>query len=397
MVGNDQQVDRWAMELEDVMQNFAAKYKNEIDVDLIFSQRQHVDHRMKILLQNLGIGTCAIVLVVLLLMGWRSMLVVGIALPLSALLVLAGMRALAIPLHQMSVTGLIVALGLLIDNAIVIVEEVRSRIVLGETPQQAIQTSVRQLGMPLFGSTLTTTLAFLPIATLPGPAGEFVGTIAVSVILAICASFLLSMTLIPAMTALLRINPAQRGLFSYGMRIPLLEKAYKNSLRLVFRFPVIGLLLGLVLPAIGFVVARNLPQQFFPPSDRHQIQIEVERPARDSIQGTRETVARIQKIVSQYKTVKRQHWFLGGSAPTFFYNVVPRRRGTPFYAQAFVDLRSETEIEPLVRELQTAIDEQVFDSRVIVRQLEQGPPFDAPVEVRVVGPDSATLVDSVAS
>ncbi len=318
MVGNDQQIDRWARELDDVIHDFESKYANEIDVELIFSQRQHVDQRMKNLLQNLGFGAGAIVLVVLLLMGWRSMLVVGMALPLSALLVLAGMRALSIPLHQMSVTGLIVALGLLIDNAIVIVEEVRSRIVLGESPRQAIQSSVRQLGMPLFGSTLTTTLAFLPIATLPGPAGEFVGTIAVSVILAICASFLLSMTLIPALTALLKINPAQRGLFSYGVRISLLEKAYRSSLRLAFRVPVIGLLLGLVLPAIGFIVARNLPQQFFPPSDRHQIQIEVERPARDSIQGTRATVAQIQEIVSEYKTVKRQHWFLGGSAQRFF-------------------------------------------------------------------------------
>lgn len=391
LVSDDQQIDRWSVELDNVLQNFGASYEQEIDVELLFSQRKHVDQRMKNLLHNLAIGTGAIVLIVLLLMGWRSTLVVGLALPLSALLVIAGMRALSIPIHQMSVTGLIVALGLLIDNAIVIVEEVRSRIMLGEAPRQAIGSSVRQLGMPLFGSTLTTTLAFLPIATLPGPAGEFVGTIAVSVILAICASFLLSMTLIPATTALLKINPNRRGLLSYGLRIPLLESIYKTSLRLIFRFPLLGVLLGLVLPILGFVVSIHLPQQFFPPSDRQQIQIEVERPARDSIAGTRATVDQVREIVANHEYVARQHWFLGGSAPTFFYNVVPRRRGTPFYAQAIVDLKEGQAIGPLVQELQTAIDGQIFDSRVIVRQLEQGPPFDAPLEFRVVGPDLITL------
>ncbi|MCP4503915.1 MAG: efflux RND transporter permease subunit, partial [Deltaproteobacteria bacterium] len=79
------------------------------------------------------------------------------------------------------------------------------------------------------------------------------------------------------------------------------------------------------------------------------------------------------------------------SAPTFYYNVVPRRRGTPFYAQAFVDVADGQWPQQVVRDLQTAIDQKVFDSRVIVRQLEQGPPFDAPIEIRVFGSDLATL------
>ena len=390
-VSDDQQVDRWSNQLETVIEEFESKYPNEAVVDVLFSQREHVDQRMLTLLKNLGAGTAAVVLVVLLLMGWRSMLVVGVALPLSALMVVTGMRVLSIPIHQMSVTGLIVALGLLIDNAIVIVEEVRSRIVNGQTPQQSIDTSVRHLAMPLFGSTLTTALAFLPIAILPGPSGEFVGTIAVSVILAISASFLLAMTVIPALNGLLRIDPDQRGLFSYGLTFAPIQELYEKSLRIVFRFPLIGVLLGLILPAIGLAAANKLPRQFFPPSDRQQIQIEIERPARDSIAGTGKTVENVRQIVAEDKRVARQHWFLGGSAPTFYYNVVPRRRGTKFYAQAFVELREGELIEDVVRELQRTIDKQVLDSRVIVRLLEQGPPFDAPIEIRLVGPDLATL------
>ena len=388
---DDQQIDRWSQQLGTVIDRFNSTYPDQVEARILFSQSDHINQRMWTLLLNLAMGTGAVVLVVLVLMGWRSMLVVGLALPLSALIVIGGMRMLSIPIHQMSVTGLIVALGLLIDNAIVIVEEVRTRIVAGETPQQSIAQSVRHLGMPLFGSTLTTALAFLPIATLPGPSGEFVGSIAVSVILAICASFALAMTLIPAINALLKINPESRGLINYGIRINFLQKFYETSLRWVFRFPVIGILLGIALPICGFMVAGNLPQQFFPRSDRNQIQIEVERPARDSVSAVRKSVDSIREVVSQNTHVKNQHWFLGGSAPTFYYNVVPRRRGTSFYAQAIVDVADGLATDDVVNDLQTAIDDQVLDSRVIVRQLEQGPPFDAPIEVRVVGPDLARL------
>lgn len=391
MVDDAMRVDQWANQLDQVIDNFQADYPSEVRVATLFSQRSHIEHRMRVLVQNLAMSTAAVVLVLLLLMGWRSMVVVAMALPLSALLVFTGMRALEIPIHQMSVTGLIVALGLLIDNAIVMVEEVRSRIYSGKSALVAIRGAVRHLAMPLFGSTITTALAFLPIATLPGPAGEFVGTIAMSVILAIVASFGLAMTLIPALVGLTDRQSRKRSVANYGLRLPALEAVYRRSLILVFRFPVLGVLLGLILPALGFIAAGQLDQQFFPPSDRQQIQIEIERPARDTLGGVENTVNQIRQIVDNDSRLVKQHWFLGGSAPTFYYNVVPRRRGTPYYAQAFIDVAPGKSPQKIVRNLQSQIDASVRDSRVIVRQLEQGPPFDAPIEIRIVGTDLATL------
>ncbi len=391
MVDDEIRVDRWQLSQDEVLTEFRRDYPHEVEVQSLFSQTEHIQRRMKVLRQNLVLSTAAVVFVLLILMGWRSMIVVAMALPLSALLVFAGMRWLQIPIHQMSVTGLIVALGLLIDNAIVMVEDVRTGIYQGCPPLEAIQASVRHLAMPLFGSTVTTALAFLPIATLPGPAGEFVGTIAMSVILAISASFLLAMTAIPAMVGLMGIQPQQRGLMDYGLRIGWLERWYRGSLEWIFRYPLLGVLAGLVLPGLGFLVAFNLPQQFFPPADRQQIQIEIERPARDNLTGVQQAMQQVRQIVQRDERLKNQHWFLGGSAPTFFYNVVPRRRGTPYYAQAFIDVMPGESTTEVVQQLQSAIDREVFDSRVIVRQLEQGPPFDAPVEIRVLGSDLQTL------
>lgn len=393
LVDNDQRVDKWTDRMRQVLSEFEDSHAGETIAEVVFLQRHHVDQRMSQLLYNLTLGTIAVTVVVLLLMGWRSMLVVAAALPLSALMVLSAMRVLGIPIHQMSVTGLIIALGLLIDNAIVMVEEIRSRILAGTRGLDAITGSVQQLAMPLLGSTLTTALAFLPIATLPGPPGEFVGTIAVSVILAIASSLLLAMTVIPALISLLHLDTTQHGLFSYGLSSDRIRRRFESSLRFVLRHPWVGIVCSSLLPAAGFWFSQELHEQFFPPADRRQIQIELELAASTGIDATRQTVDQVEQIVGGNLNVERQHWFIGRSAPTFFYNVVPRRRGTPFYAQALIDLADGADARAAVQQLQTKLDDLFPQSRAIVRQLEQGPPFDAPVELRIRGPELSTLQD----
>jgi multidrug efflux pump subunit AcrB len=104
-------------------------------------------------------------------LGWRSALIVAMVLPVVSLASVATLNALAVPIHQMSVTGLIVALGLLVDAAIVMTDEVGKRLRAGLTRLEAVAGSVRRLTMPLAASTVTTILSFLPLLLLPGPAG----------------------------------------------------------------------------------------------------------------------------------------------------------------------------------------------------------------------------------
>ena len=383
----------WTSELNDLIDEFRETYRAEVSIESLFQQQQHISSRLETLLRNLVLGTLAVVGIVWLLMGWRSMIVVGLAVPLSAALVLLAMRVMEIPLHQMSITGLIVALGLLIDNAIVIVEDIRLRRSQGSTVVESVTVSIAHLKVPLAGSTLTTTLAFLPIAILPGPSGEFVGTIAISVILAISASFLLSMTVIPALFAFLQPATRDDKSAGRGLDIPPLRKLYEWSLGVAFRFPLLGVLISVLLPALGFWAATRLPEQFFPASDRQQIQIEVELGADSVVEKTRRTVLAMHESVEADEGVADAYWFVGRSAPTFYYNVVPRRRGTPFYAQAIVDLKSGEDSLQVVNRLQQRLDQDFSHARTIVRQLQQGPPFDAPVELHLQGPDLDVLRD----
>jgi len=409
-VRDEYRIDRWSKDLEAELETFATLLPPGVEQELIFTQNTYVSERLTQLTSNLLLGTAAVVVVVFFLMGWRSMIVVGVALPLSAAIVITGIRFLGIPMQQMSVTGLIIALGLLIDNAIVMVDEVRDGIRRGETIRESITRIIGHLALPLFGSTLTTTLAFAPIAMLPGASGEFVGSIAISVILAINASFLLAMTVVPALTGLLsgkesdkdrvrkvRIRlsgpatPPGWQFWRDGFSNRALGRWYRWVLVHLFRFPVVGLCLGVALPMLGFYQARTLPEQFFPPADRNQFQVELELAASRSLSETRTLAEAIRESALELEEVERFHWFLGESAPTFFYNVLPRRMNAAYYGQAFVEIEKGLSPGETIRKLQDRIDEKFPTCRVLVRQLEQGPPFDAPVEVRIFGPDLAVL------
>lgn len=171
-------------------------------------------------------------------MGWRAALVVGAALPLSAGATLFGLDVAGQQLHQMSIFGMIIAIGLLIDNAIVMTDEVRHRLAAGLTPDAAAEAAVRHLFAPLAASTFTTILGFMPIFLLPGNVGDFVGPIAIAVIFALIASFTIALTMIPALAARF-VRPAIDGgpWWRDGGSSPGLSRLYRLALTGAVRRP----------------------------------------------------------------------------------------------------------------------------------------------------------------
>jgi multidrug efflux pump subunit AcrB len=179
----------------------------------------------------------------------------------------------------MSITGIIIALGLLIDNAIIVVDEVQNRLRDGAETAAAVGGTVQHLRIPLLASTLTTVLAFVPIAVSPGSVGEFIGTIGLTVILALLSSLFISLTVIAALAGRLRHwqpFPFQAHWWQQGLAITTLSAVYHRSLQWLFHRPWRTISLCLILPIIGFVVFPTLEQQFFPPTNRDQFQIELQ-------------------------------------------------------------------------------------------------------------------------
>ncbi|MFK8185648.1 MAG: efflux RND transporter permease subunit [Phormidesmis sp.] len=395
-------VDSWAQAARAVLTAFEETLSDGLSLTTVLDQSQYVQQRLNGVIGNLLLSSGLVIVLSLFMLGWRSALIVGMALPLATLMVFGTMKVLSIPLHQMSVTGLIIALGLLIDNAIVVVDEVQIRLRAGMHPSRAVNETVKHLVVPLIASTLTTVLAFIPIATSPGGTGEFIGTIGSTVILALVSSLVLSLTVIVAMIGLIyRRWPLQRGTPAHplpntpsagvtswweeGFSNTALSAAYANSLSLMFRRPMIGIGVALILPVIGFVQFANLPQQFFPPTNRDQFQIEFEMPAQTAMALTRSQVLQARDLIREHPAVEDVHWFLGQSAPSFFYNVVSSRENAPDYAQGIVQLNNTDDLRETIVTLQQQLDVALPQAQVLVRQLEQGPPFPAPIELRIYG------------
>ncbi len=393
-VESAQRVDQWAVQARAVLEEFRRDLPEGLALHVVLDQSQYVQQRLNGVVNNLITGSVLVIGVSLLILGWKSALLVGLALPLTTLTVFGTMKVLGVPLHQMSVTGIIIALGLLIDNAIIAVDEVQVRLRQGMGPGEAVTETVRHLLVPLLASTLTTVLAFIPIATSPGGVGEFIGTIGLTVILALLSSLVLSLTVIVALAGRLhRWNPLPLGWhwWHHGFANASLANGYRWTLRVVFRRPWLGVGLSLILPAIGFAVFATLPQQFFPPTNRNQFQIEFELPTQTSLEATQAQVGQARVLALTHPDVDDVHWFIGRTAPPFFYNVLDNRRNAQNYAQGIVHLASTGDIRGTIQALQGELDAAFPQAQVLVKQLEQGPPFDAPIELRVYGADLAGL------
>ncbi len=398
-------IDLWSQQATACIDDFAAELPHGLRLVEIMDQNTYVAARLSSLLWNLILGGVAVVAVVCLMMGWRSSLVVASALPLTMLTVLFAMRVLGIPIHQMSITGLIIALGLLIDNAIVVADEIRSEMVHGATPTEAMVMTIKKLTIPLLGSSLTTVFAFAPIALMPGPAGEFVGSIAYSVMLAIMASLVFSLTVVASIAAIClkvqkpgaqhaaRWSESVTQTWRNGFRSERLQDAYRKSMNRVFSHPKKSLVIVMLVPILGFVGATQLPEQFFPPADRDQFRVDVELATGASLADTQRVAKRVQQLLDEQPEVRQVDWFLGESAPTFYYNSIANRSGQPNFAQAIVQVDQLDQVFDLISKLQAEMDHTIPEARTLVRQLEQGPPFDAPVELRLYGPDMVVLTE----
>ncbi len=156
LMESNQRIDRWSQTAHRVLANFQQQLSPGIGLENVFDQSIYVENRLNGLFTSLLIGTLCVVGTTLLMMGWWSGIIVGTALPLSVLLVFGCMRQLEVPLNQMSVIGLVIALGMLIDNAIVVVDEMNTLLEGGDRAFVAIAKSLNYLAVPLLASTLTT-------------------------------------------------------------------------------------------------------------------------------------------------------------------------------------------------------------------------------------------------
>ena len=386
-------IDKWTLNVKEALNDFATILPDNIQLEVLFDQNTYTEKRLGDLVSNIAVGFGLIALVLLITLGWRSALIVTISLPLTVLFTLAVMKFYGLPIHQMSVTGLVVALGIMVDNAIVMTDTIQTKRQQGLRRLESVGYAVKHLWMPLLGSTVTTVLAFMPIVLMPGPSGEFVGGIALSVIFSLIGSYLISHTIVAGLAGrfLPKGNNIKRVWYNVGLNIPKLTSLFKKSLYWSLKQRKMTIALVFCLPLLGFVFAKHLSEQFFPTSDRDMFQIELFLPAQSSIINTEKVSKTISKYLNQLEGITNVRWFIGKNAPSFYYNLVPTKDGAQYYAQGMITTTDFKAADRLIPEVQFALDDLLPQAQILVRKLEPGPPFNAPVEFRVYGPNLDTL------
>lgn len=390
-----QRTDLYSKAVLRVADVFKEGLPDEIGLEVIFNESDFVEEKFSFLMQSILLATFIVLFLSYLLLGPRSAVIVSAVVPLTILLVLIGCTILQVPLHQTSVTGIILSLGLLIDNSIIVVEDYRYRKSQKLVNREAIYASIKHLSLPLLAATVTTGLAFMPMAAGKGASPEFVGDMAITIILAVSSSLFLALTVVPVLlktmedSNFLNLNKSKNIGFSHqGLRT-----RYRAFLAWALFKPSRALVLSLILPILGFVSFGFLDTDFFPNQGKSMFKVEVELEANASIYATNQRVTSIRDQVLLEDYVTRDMWWVGRRLPRLLYNIIggPSGEGSDNLATGVFFTSSYSEMDSSLANLAKRLEKDHADVRVRVSKFTNGPPVEFPVNIAIFGDDNQVL------
>lgn len=377
-----------------VVEAMKSRIPEGIEFRVLSDQPTAVEHRIHHFVRCFIEAVVIVIIVGLFLMDWRSALVLATAVPLTVAMTLVGMQLLHIPLQQISIAALIIALGMLVDVPVVASDGINRELHLGEPRLRAAWLGPLHLRHPMVFGTLINIFAFLPLLLLTGDKGEFMKSLPMVVTLALAAAFLVSVTFTPLISYY--VLRGQKGfdeggevrsffLFRYvDQALAAVLPYYRGALQGSLKRPWLVLSVGYAVLALSCLLVPFLGDQFFPPAERNQLLVDIESPSTDSLTSLRATVDQAVALIKQHEEVVSAAVFTGGTAPRFYYNVEPKEPAN-YLAQILINTHREDDVEPLLVKLRQELDQSVPGVRCVVKQLEQGPPVKEPIQIRLSG------------
>ncbi len=348
----------------------------------MFFQPDKVEQRLDNLAWSLVLSVIIIVAVVFTGMGIRMGLLVASILPMVALISVGLYDLGGGVLHQIAVIGMVISLGILIDNAIVIVESIQGYLDQGMRRLDALKTSVRELAGPLGASTGTTLAAFAPLLLSKGGTADFTRGVPVMIMLTLSVSYLLAISAVPLLAARF-LKPRKAG---QSDRLAGLSVFLGG---LVARVPGRLMIGGLALVLISLALTPFMKQQFFPNADRPQVIVELYMPEGTDQERTSSVAADLERAIRERPEAVRVHRFTGFTGPSFYYNL-QRAPQAPNRGRIVVSTSTLAETTDLIPWIRDYADTHLPELNLSVGILGQGPPRAAPVEVRVYHADDDT-------
>jgi len=376
-----------------ILEKFKKNLPSNIDMVHHFDQAEVVQKR----LSGLGFDFIWAILLVaftLLPLGFRPAIIVMISIPLSLSIGIIILNYLGFSLNQLSIVGLVVALGLLVDDSIVVIENIERWMLNGFSRKDAVLKATSQIGTAVLGCTATLIIAFLPLIFLPEASGEFIRSLPISVIASVLASLLVSLTVIPFLGNILLKKTMGHSEGNWFMRVlksgisksyaPILETSLNNPLKTMGIILVVFFASLQIIPIIGF--------SLFPASEKPQFLIRITPPAQVNIKNT-DTISRfVEKELTKISDVQYYATNVGMGNPQIYYNEI-RSIKKPNFAEIFVQLDPTSSVERKMFLIDSLRNEWTpfHGAKVQINNFEQGPPVVAPVEVRLLGDNLDSL------
>lgn len=371
-----------------------ATLPSDLMVEEVVYQPDDVSKSVDDFMSNLIKGVIFVMIVVFLGMGLRNAIVVSTAIPLSILMTFGVMYLIGIYVHQISLTALIVALGVLVDNAIVISDTIQVRIDNGEGKIQAAFRGTRMSSVPIFTATLTTVAAFSPLLGIPGAGGDFLEAIPQVLIISIVAAYIVSMFITPAMSVVF-FKKSNKKKKEGG----LLRTFFKNMLEFGLKRKVVTTLaVFIVLIIVLNIVMPKLSAEFFPFADKDLFYIDIETEIPGDMEATERLSDGIVELLSKEPEITSYTVAVGDGIPKFYVTMLP---STPSqdYAQMVIkfNLGHEKERrfenrEEFAEHVQRLLDENISGGKCTVNQLKLAKP-DSKVVLRVSGKNIDRLIE----
>jgi multidrug efflux pump subunit AcrB/outer membrane protein TolC len=358
---------------------------SDVGVKKIIDQPFVVEASIHHFLKEFMIAIAAVIIVTMLLLPLRMAAVAALAIPITVLITFAFLDALNIELQQMTLSGLIVVLGMVVDNAIVIVDDYVEKLDHDMHPWDAGKKSGTELFIPILTATIAIICAFVPVdLILSGNAGEFLFTLPIAVTVALVVSLFVAILITPLLCYVfiktgLHTKTKKRVSF-----LDILQKVYDFVLDKAFKTPKLTVFIG-ILAVVGTVFLMGLLEiRMFPLIERNQFCLEVYMRQGTNLETTDRAVQKIEKFLKDEKRITNISSFIGCSSPRFYLTYAPKAPDKN-YAQLLINTVSNTATQELIDELLVEFDGFILDGDILIKQLQQGPPVDAPVEVRIMG------------
>ncbi len=374
-----------------VLDQFEKELPAHIKMVKNFDQAKSVQKRLTRFAKDFIIAIL-LVSITLLPLGTRAGIVVMISIPLSIFTGLFLLDLAGFTINQLSIVGLIVALGILVDDSIVVVENIERYLRAGKSKKEASIEATKQIGLAVLGCTATLILAFLPLVFLPEAAGDFIRSLPMAVILTVLASLFVSLTIVPFLASrLLKTHTSSEGNIFMRALKKLISGTYTKVLHWSLRhtWATLGITLVLFIGSLGLfkVVGFSL----FPKSEKPQFLVNIETPNSTSIFETDRVARYVEEVLKKEEQINYITTNVGKGNPRIYYNVIGRSESSNF-AQLFVQLQ---EISP---EKKTELIDKLRDkfynypnAKIEVKDFEQGPPLEAPIAIRVFGENLDSL------